>query len=74
MMPVYPGQPVVKANASDGGWEDEVWGASPVPFDTNYITSKEMTVEQIRVVVDAFGAAAERAVEAGFGIYSTYPL
>lgn len=73
MMPIYPGQPIVRASASDGGWEDEVWGASPVPFDTNYVTPKEMSIEHIRVVVDAFGDAAKRAIEAGFGIHSTPP-
>ncbi|KAJ4354175.1 NADH-dependent flavin oxidoreductase [Didymosphaeria variabile] len=66
MMPIYPGHPVVRAEKADGGWPHEVWGASPIPFKENYITPKEMTVDDIQEVVKAFGAAAKRAVEAGF--------
>lgn len=73
MMPIYPGHPVVRASVANGGWEDEVWGASPVPFDTNYVTPKEMSIEQIELVVNAFGDAAKRAVAAGFGKHSTPP-
>lgn len=66
MMPIYPGHPVIRAEKDDGGWPDEVWGASPVPFKDNYVTPKEMSEEDVQEVVEAFGKAAGRAVDAGF--------
>lgn len=67
MTPIYPGHEHHIASKEEGGWEDEVLGASPFPFTPKYVMPKEMSVEQIRDVVDAFGAAAARAVEAGIG-------
>jgi 2,4-dienoyl-CoA reductase-like NADH-dependent reductase (Old Yellow Enzyme family) len=48
-----------------GGWQTV--GASPVPFG-EWPAPKELTVEQIGVVVRAFAGAAERALEAGYGV------
>ncbi|KAJ4289153.1 NADH-dependent flavin oxidoreductase [Kalmusia sp. IMI 367209] len=66
MMPIYPGQPVVRVAQEEGGWQDEVWGASAVPFMDNYVKPKEMTIQNIKEVVRSFGEAATRAVKAGF--------
>jgi 2,4-dienoyl-CoA reductase-like NADH-dependent reductase (Old Yellow Enzyme family) len=67
MMPVYPGKKLKVAFKQDDGWEDEVWGASPVPFSDMFVVPKEMSLAQVKAVVDAFGDAAERSVKAGFG-------
>lgn len=69
MMPIYPGQSVVPAEKDAGGWPSEVWGPSPIAFKANYITPKEMSSFEIHTVVQAFGTAARRAVEAGFGAH-----
>ncbi|KAF3768977.1 FMN-linked oxidoreductase [Cryphonectria parasitica EP155] len=61
------GKPHV-AGEDVGGWPDNVWGPSAIPFSHTYPQVKEMTVEQIRETVEAFGAAAKRAVEAGFDV------
>ncbi|PVI03858.1 FMN-linked oxidoreductase, partial [Periconia macrospinosa] len=65
MTPIYPGREHHIASKEEGGWADEVVGPSPVPFLPGYVVPKEITVEQIQEVVDAFGAAAARAVKAG---------
>lgn len=49
-----------------GGWPDDVFGPSPIPFSDTYPEVKAMTVDQIKEAIAAFGAAARRAVEAGF--------
>lgn len=67
MTPIYPGHQHHIASKEEGGWEDEVLGASPLAFTPRYVVPKEMRVGQIREVVDAFGAAAARAVQAGIG-------
>jgi 2,4-dienoyl-CoA reductase-like NADH-dependent reductase (Old Yellow Enzyme family) len=48
----------------DGGWE--VIGPSPVRFSDSYPVPREMDRRDIATVVEAFGAAARRAREAGF--------
>lgn len=48
----------------EGAWP--VVGASPIPFDSDSPVPHEMTVPEIRTVVDAYGAAALRAEQAGF--------
>ncbi|CAI6243635.1 unnamed protein product [Periconia digitata] len=65
MTPIYPGREHHIVAKDDGGWEDEILGASAVQFLPSYIMPKEMSGEQIREVVVAFGAAAARAVKAG---------
>lgn len=39
---------------------------SPIPFSEKYRVPKELTAEEIQQIVEAFGQAARRAVEAGF--------
>jgi len=39
---------------------------SPIPFDKNSKTPKELTKEEIKEIIGKFGAAVRRAVEAGF--------
>ncbi|KAJ4394498.1 NADH-dependent flavin oxidoreductase [Gnomoniopsis smithogilvyi] len=61
------GKPHV-AEPDVGGWPDNVWGPSAIPFSHTYPQVKEMTVEQINETIEAFGKAAKRAVEAGFDV------
>ncbi|KAI1115148.1 NADPH dehydrogenase [Nemania sp. NC0429] len=50
-----------------GGWEDDVWAPSAIPFaEREYAHPKEMTAENIQELLQAFRDAARRAVEAGF--------
>lgn len=49
-----------------GGWEDNVWAPSAIPFvEHEYPNPKEMTIENIQELVQAFKDTARRAVEAG---------
>lgn len=53
-----------KLDHRDGGWS--VIGPSPLQFDANYALPHEMMANEIHAVVAQFGAAAERALAAGF--------
>ncbi|KAB5530537.1 NADPH dehydrogenase [Coniochaeta sp. 2T2.1] len=48
-----------------GGWPDNVWAPSAVPFSATYPDPKAMTVEEIEGLVQSWADAARRAVEAG---------
>jgi 2,4-dienoyl-CoA reductase-like NADH-dependent reductase (Old Yellow Enzyme family) len=52
--------------ADKGGWTPI--GPSPIPFADNYARPEELTEEEIRQVIAAFGAATRRALEAGFKV------
>lgn len=56
------------ATENVGGWPDNVWGPSAIPFSHTYPEVKEMTKDQINETIEAFGTAAKRAVEAGFDV------
>ena len=45
---------------------EEPIGPSPIPFDKNFRAPKEMTHEDIKIVVNAFKEGARRSLEAGF--------
>lgn len=49
----------------EGGWTN-VFAPSAVPFSDNYAKPVALDAQGIRRVVDAFAAAAQRAVRAGF--------
>lgn len=51
----------------EGGWPDEVVAPSALPFAEGYAVPRELTVEEIRGVVESFKEAAARAVRAGIG-------
>ena len=48
----------------EGGWQ--TIAPSQIPFADNYPLPKEMTSQDIQIVIDQFKLAAERSVEAGF--------
>ncbi len=56
------------ASAEAGGWPDDVWAPSAVAFSEDYPSPRALDADGIRLVVDAFGHAAGRALEAGFRI------
>ncbi len=54
--------------ATNGGWPDDVWAPSAVPFSDEYPSPNALDADGLRGVVDAFGEGARRALEAGFRI------
>ncbi|RXW19256.1 hypothetical protein EST38_g6594 [Candolleomyces aberdarensis] len=58
------------ATASEevGGWPDNVWAPSDVPFSDTYPQPKALTKEGIHRVVQAFADGARRALKAGFDV------
>ncbi|KII89987.1 hypothetical protein PLICRDRAFT_91117 [Plicaturopsis crispa FD-325 SS-3] len=56
------------ATEKAGGWPDNVWGASAIPYNENFPVPKELTKEGIQSVVTAFVNAAKRALKAGFDV------
>lgn len=55
-----------KVDVQDGGWQ--VLGPSSNAFSETYPQPHEMTVAEIRAVIDDFAAAAKRAIDAGFQV------
>ncbi len=55
----------------EGGWSN-VFAPSALRFTDNYPMPREMTEADIRTVVDAFGAAAGRALAAGFDVVEVH--
>jgi 2,4-dienoyl-CoA reductase-like NADH-dependent reductase (Old Yellow Enzyme family) len=51
----------------EGGWTDIV-APSAIAFTPNYPLPAAVTIERIQAIVDAFGKAAQRALEAGFRV------
>lgn len=50
----------------EGGWPDEIVGPSAVPFGDEYLTPKELTLEEVRGIRQSFVDAARRAFDAGY--------
>jgi 2,4-dienoyl-CoA reductase-like NADH-dependent reductase (Old Yellow Enzyme family) len=59
--PFKGGRPVSPA---DGGWEP-IWAPSPNPFREGWQVPRAMTIADIKMVTQAFAAAARRVLEAG---------
>lgn len=55
-----------QVDANNGGWQTVA--PSPIPFNENDSVPKELTIDEIQVVIDSFAKAAKRSVEAGFDI------
>jgi len=63
------GKPLVQnftATEDQGGWPEEVYGPSDIPFSDNYPKPKAVTLEQIQYIKDAWLAAVKRSIAAGF--------
>ncbi|ESZ95160.1 NADPH dehydrogenase [Sclerotinia borealis F-4128] len=48
------------------GWPDNVVAPSPLAYEDKNIIPREMTRDEIKPLVDAWGEATKRAVQAGF--------
>lgn len=53
-----------QVNIENGGWQPVA--PSPIPFNNDDITPKELTIDEIQQVVQSFAEAAKRSVKAGF--------
>jgi 2,4-dienoyl-CoA reductase-like NADH-dependent reductase (Old Yellow Enzyme family) len=62
---VRPWDGAGKLAEQEGGWSDVV-APSAIAFAPNYAIPAALTVERIGAIVDAFGNAAQRALDAGF--------
>ena len=49
-----------------GGWPEDVWAPSSLPFSESYPQPRELSTAQIEGLVNSFAEAAKRAVRAGF--------
>ncbi|KAH9858024.1 FMN-linked oxidoreductase [Lenzites betulinus] len=58
--------PTAVAGKDEGGWPDNVYGPSTIPFSDEYPKPKAMTAEEIVQVADAFVKSIERVKKAGF--------
>jgi len=58
--------------SGEGGWPDDVWAPSAVPFSGAYPEPHALDDRRIEGVIDAFGRAAERALDAGFEILEVH--
>ncbi|KAI9061968.1 FMN-linked oxidoreductase [Trametes sanguinea] len=56
------------ADEAAGGWPDDVWGPSEVPFNEQFPKPKALTRDGIKRIVKGFVDAAKRAVRAGFDV------
>ncbi|KAJ2648295.1 hypothetical protein IWW40_004048 [Coemansia sp. RSA 1250] len=58
----------LRSSKEDGGWPENVYGPSAEAYDDLHYKPKEMTIEQIHMVRQAFVDAAVRADKAGFDV------
>ncbi|KLO05662.1 FMN-linked oxidoreductase, partial [Schizopora paradoxa] len=58
------------ATATDafGGWPDDVWAPSAIPYSETFPEPKELSREQIKDLVKAWVDAAKRALKAGVDV------
>ncbi len=54
------------ASEEVGGWPDDVWAPSAIPYSDLYPKPKALSIEQIEGLVASFAASAKRSVAAGF--------
>ncbi|KAI0830479.1 FMN-linked oxidoreductase [Trametes gibbosa] len=58
--------PTAVAGSDEGGWPDDVYAPSAIPYSNEYPKPKAMSVDNIAHLADAFVKATERAKEVGF--------
>ncbi|KAF8216013.1 putative NADH:flavin oxidoreductase 2 [Mycena galopus ATCC 62051] len=54
------------AEKDEGGWPDNVYGPSEIPWSETFPSPKSMTEEDMQYVEDAFAAAVKRCKEIGY--------
>lgn len=52
----------------DGGWPNDVYGPSTLPYNANFPQPKELSKADIKRVVRAFADGARRSLRAGFDV------
>jgi 2,4-dienoyl-CoA reductase-like NADH-dependent reductase (Old Yellow Enzyme family) len=57
----------IAATKEVGGWDD-VKGPSPIVWGDGYVLPQELTIPEIKEIIDAFVATAKRSIEAGFDL------
>ncbi|CAG8951153.1 hypothetical protein HYFRA_00007899 [Hymenoscyphus fraxineus] len=57
-----------KATGDVGGWEDNVWAPSEVPYNEHFPVPKALSLEGIEELKRAWGEGVKRAVRAGFDV------
>ncbi|HVS72897.1 MAG TPA: NADH:flavin oxidoreductase/NADH oxidase [Phycisphaerae bacterium] len=62
----HPNKPLSEAEGGGAGWK--IVGPSPIAFDEGYQVPHELTLPEIHQIQQAFTAAAQRALAAGFDI------
>ncbi|KAJ2029374.1 hypothetical protein IWW57_001745 [Coemansia sp. S610] len=65
---LYGTRNTLYATESEGGWPDNVYGPSPIAYDDQHYTPREMTIADINAAQQAFADAAMRADQAGFDV------
>ena len=55
-----------EVKVENGGWK--TLAPSPIPFSENFPHPKEMSEEDVQLVIDQFTKAAKRSIEAGFEV------
>lgn len=56
------------ASKDVGGWPDNTWAPSAIPYQEDYPHPIAMTKQNIRELVNAFEAGAKRSIEAEFDV------
>ncbi|KAH9947611.1 hypothetical protein B0H21DRAFT_323921 [Amylocystis lapponica] len=56
------------ATIAAGGWPDDVWAPSAIPYNAEFPQPKALTHDGIQRIVHAFVDAARRALRAGFDV------
>src|SRR5688572_18901358 len=51
----------------EGGWE-EIYAPSPIPINENTPPPQELTIDQIKQIIQDFKMASQRALQAGFKV------
>ncbi|KAH6917761.1 NADH:flavin oxidoreductase/NADH oxidase [Coprinopsis sp. MPI-PUGE-AT-0042] len=62
----------IVAEKEVGGWPDDVWGPSPVPFHETNGAVKELTHDRIKQIVQSWADAAKRSTKAGFDVIEVH--
>lgn len=62
------------ATERDGGWPEDVWAPSAIPYTESHVIPKELSTEGIDALVQEFADAAQRAVQAGVGKQSIHQI
>ncbi|KAJ2690803.1 hypothetical protein IWW39_000463 [Coemansia spiralis] len=65
---LYGTRPTLHVAESEGGWPNNVYGPSPIAYDDQHYTPREMTIADINAAQQAFADAAVRADQAGFDV------